>query len=173
MTAEAPPVSPILLGTTPQQPLEVLEVALSLARRSGTFLVCAQVDPMAYVVEEHPDGSVESRPVDPDRADWNSASFDHDLTVRIQTAARAAGVQVTFRSLAGDVGAALARLAEVVGAEMIVVGSREGGVRASMHDFFNGSVAAHLTHRQSRPVVVVPVNPTPVGTAAPWEEPAP
>lgn len=82
-------------------------------------------------------------------------------------------MQVTFRSLAGDVGAALARLAEVLGAEMIVVGSRAGGVRASMHDFFRGSVAAHLTHRQSRPVVVVPVNPTPVGTAAPWEEPAP
>ena len=82
MTAEAPPEPPILLGTTPQQPLEVLEVALSVARRSGTFLVCAQVDPMAYVVEEHPDGSVESRPVDPDRADWNSASRPIELAVR-------------------------------------------------------------------------------------------
>ncbi|SDU88002.1 Universal stress protein family protein [Microlunatus sagamiharensis] len=170
MTTETPPVSPILLGTTSQQPPEVLEVALSLARRAGTVLVCAQVDPMASVVEEHPDGSVESRPIDPDRADWDSATFDPDLAVRIQAAAREAGVEVTFRSLAGDVGAALGRLAEVVGAEMIVVGSREGGVRASMHDFFSGSLAAHLSHHQSRPVVVVPIGPTATGGAAPRKD---
>lgn len=170
MTAETPLVSPILLGITPQQPPGVLEVALSLARRAGAVLVCAQVDPMVYVVEEHPDGSVESRPIDPDRADWNSPTFDPVLAGRIQTAAREAGIEVTFRSLAGDVGAALGRLAEVVGADMIVVGSSRGGVRASMHDFFSGSVAAHLTHHQSRPVVVVPIGPTATGAAAPRKD---
>ena len=41
--------------------------------------------------------------------------------------ARDAGVQVEFRELAGDIGHALARLAEVLDAEMIVVGSRRGG----------------------------------------------
>lgn len=109
-------------------------------------------------------------PSTPDRADWDSATFDPDLAVRIQAAAREAGVEVTFRSLAGDVGAALGRLAEVVGAEMIVVGSREGGVRASMHDFFSGSLAAHLSHHQSRPVVVVPIGPTATGGAAPRKD---
>jgi nucleotide-binding universal stress UspA family protein len=40
---------------------------------------------------------------------------------------------------------------------MIIVGSRRGGLRSTMHDFFGGSVAAHLAHRQPRPVVVVPL----------------
>jgi nucleotide-binding universal stress UspA family protein len=40
---------------------------------------------------------------------------------------------------------------------MIIVGSRRGGLRSTMHEFFGGSVAAHLAHRQPRPVVVVPL----------------
>ena len=32
-----------------------------------------------------------------------------------------------------------------------------------MHEFFGGSVAAHLAHRQSRPVVIIPLSPVPHG----------
>ena len=52
---------------------------------------------------------------------------------------------------------------------MIIVGSRRGGLRVSMHEFFGGSVAAHLAHRQSRPVVVIPLSPVPAGGRLPWE----
>ena len=37
------------------------------------------------------------------------------------------------------------------------VGSRRGGLRSSMHEVLGGSVAAHLSHRQPRPVVVIPL----------------
>ena len=81
-----------------------------------------------------------------------------------------AGVPVEFRELAGGIGHAMARLAEVLDAEMIVVGSRRGGgMRTSMHEFFGGSVAVHLAHRQPRPLVVIPLSPKPQGRL-PWDQ---
>jgi nucleotide-binding universal stress UspA family protein len=147
----------IVVGVTPQQPVAVLREAVRLARQFKAVLVCANVEAGSYVVAEHPDGSVESRPIDPDQPDWNTAVFNGGLAHRIHEVADQQGVRVEFRELAGDVAHALGRLAEVLDAEMIIVGSRRGGLRSTMHDFFGGSVAAHLAHRQPRPVVVVPL----------------
>ena len=159
----------VVAGVTPQQPPIVVEWAARFARQFDAVLVCAHVQADHYVVKEHPDGSVESRPIDPDLADWDTAVFDSGLATRIRDQARDAGVQVEFRELAGGIGHALARLAEVLNADMIVVGSRRGGgMRTSMHEFFSGSVAVHLAHRQPRPLVVIPVSPKPQGRL-PWE----
>ena len=146
-----------MVGVTPQQPVAVLREAVRLARQFKAVLVCANVEAGSYVVAEHPDGSVESRPIDPDQPDWNTAVFNGGLAHRIREVADKEGVRVEFRELAGDIAHALGRLAEVLDAEMIIVGSRRGGLRSTMHDFFGGSVAAHLAHRQPRPVVVVPL----------------
>jgi nucleotide-binding universal stress UspA family protein len=146
-----------VVGVTPQQPVAVLREAVRLARQFKAVLVCANVEAGSYVVAEHPDGSVESRPIDPDQPDWNTAVFNGGLAHRIHEVADQEGVRVEFRELAGDIAHALGRLAEVLDAEMIIVGSRRGGLRSTMHDFFGGSVAAHLAHRQTRPVVVVPL----------------
>jgi nucleotide-binding universal stress UspA family protein len=146
-----------VVGVTPQQPVAVLREAVRLARQFKAVLVCANVEAGSYVVAEHPDGSVESRPIDPDQPDWNTAVFNGGLAHRIHEVADQEGVRVEFRELAGDIAHALGRLAEVLDAEMIIVGSRRGGLRSTMHDFFGGSVAAHLAHRQPRPVVVVPL----------------
>jgi nucleotide-binding universal stress UspA family protein len=148
----------IVVGVTPKQPLAVLRHAARFARQFEAVLVCANVEAGSYVVAEHPDGSVESRPIDPDQPDWNTAVFDGDLAHRIRSVADQEGVRVEFRELAGDIAHALGHLAAVLDAEMIIVGSRRGGLRSSMHDFLGGSVAAHLAHRQPRPVVVVPVH---------------
>ena len=147
----------IVVGVTPHQPVAVLREAVRLARQFKAVLVCANVEAGSYVVAEHPDGSVESRPIDPDQPDWNTAVFNGGLAHRIREVADKEGVRVEFRELAGDIAHALGRLAEVLDAEMIIVGSRRGGLRSTMHDFFGGSVAAHLAHRQPRPVVVVPL----------------
>ena len=147
----------IVVGVTPQQPVAVLREAVRLARQFKAVLVCANVEAGSYIVAEHPDGSVESRPIDPDQPDWNAAVFNGGLAHRIREVADKEGVRVEFRELAGDIAHALGRLAEVLDAEMIIVGSRRGGLRSTMHDFFGGSVAAHLAHRQPRPVVVVPL----------------
>jgi nucleotide-binding universal stress UspA family protein len=146
-----------VVGVTPQQPVAVLRESVRLAHQFKAVLVCANVEAGSYVVAEHPDGSVESRPIDPDQPDWNAAVFNGGLAHRIREVADKEGVRVEFRELAGDIAHALGRLAEVLDAEMIVVGSRRGGLGSSMHEFFGGSVAAHLAHRQPRPVVVVPL----------------
>jgi nucleotide-binding universal stress UspA family protein len=147
----------IVVGVTPKQPLTVLRQAARFARRFPAVLVCANVEAGSYVVSEHSDGSVESRPIDPDQPDWNTAIFDGGLADQIRALAQEESIRVEFRELAGDIAHALGRLAEILDAEMIIVGSRGGGLRSSMHEFFGGSVAAHLAHRQPRPVVVVPV----------------
>lgn len=158
----------IVVGVTEHQPPGVVEQAARFARCFDASLVCAHVEAGNYVVRENPDGSVESRPIDPDLPEWDNAAFNAELASRIQAVARASGVAVEFRELAGDIGHALARLAEVLSAEMIIVGSRRGGRRTSMHDFFSGSVAVHLAHRQPRPLVVIPLDPKPQGRL-PWE----
>lgn len=158
----------IVVGVTPHQPDKVVRQAARFARAFDASLVCAHVDPGAYVVEEKPDGSVDARPVDPDAVDWTGPVFDAQLAERIESWAREESVAVEFRELAGDIAHALGRLADVLGAEVIVVGSRRGGLRSSMHEFFGGSVAVHLAHRQSRPLVVVPLSPASEGPL-PWE----
>ena len=147
----------IVVGVTPRQPLIVMRQAVRFARQFNAMLVCANVEAGSYVVAEHPNGSVESRPIDPDQPDWNTAIFDGSLAGRIRDIADKEGVGVEFRELAGDIAHALGRLAEVVNAEMIIVGSRRGGLRSTMHEVFGGSVAAHLAHRQPRPVVLIPL----------------
>jgi len=160
----------VVVGVTPRQPSAVVRQAARFARQFDAVLVCANVDAASYMVVEHPDGSVESRPVDPDQPAWESAVFDRGLGDRIRALASEAEVRVEFRELAGDIGHALGRLAEIVNAEMIVVGSRRGGLRSSMHEFFGGSVAVHLAHRQPRPVLVIPLSPAPNTSTMPWEE---
>lgn len=147
----------IVVGVTPKQPSIVLRQAVGFAREFNARLVCANVEAGNYVVAEHPNGSVESRPIDPDQPDWNTAIFDGSLAARIRAIADKEGVRVEFRELAGDIAHALGRLAEVLNAEMIIVGSRRGGLRSTMHEVFGGSVAAHLAHRQPRPVVIIPL----------------
>ena len=64
----------------------------------------------AYVAAEHPDGSAESRPIDPDLPEWDTAVFDRGLADRIKKLAGEEQVLVELRELAGDIGHALGRL---------------------------------------------------------------
>jgi nucleotide-binding universal stress UspA family protein len=160
----------IVLGVTPRQPLTVVSHAVRFAQRFDAVLVCANVDPGSYVVTEHPNGSIEYLPVDPDAPEELSGPFDGELANRIRTVAGHGGVQVEFRRLAGEIAHALGRLADVLQAEMIVVGSRHRGVWSGLQEFLGGSVAAHLAHRQHRPVVVIPVAPVSAGDRLPWDE---
>ena len=158
----------VLVAVTPRQPDVVLRTALRLATALGAELVCAHVDQSAYVVAEHPDGTVETRPIDPDVQEWTETQFDPELAFRLQRVATASGVTLRTVELAGEVARAIGRLADQVNAELVVVGSRSG-VRAGIRDYLGGSVAVHLAHRQHRPVVVVPLAARAEGPL-PWEE---
>jgi nucleotide-binding universal stress UspA family protein len=160
----------ILVGVTYGQSDVVLRHAARFARIFDAALVCAHVDPGRYVVEELPDGSVASLPLDPDLPELKDTDFDQGLVAQVRAAVADDSVDLSFRELAGDVGYALTRLADILDVEMIIVGSRRGGVRAGLKQFLTGSVAAHLAHRQPRPVVVIPVAPVAEGKPLPWEE---
>lgn len=162
------PSSPrILVGVNHGQSDVVLQHAVRLARAFDAELVCAHVDVGRYVVEERPDGGVVSRPLDPDLPELSDSDFDPALAEHVR--GLVAPLDVTFRELAGDRAYALTRLADICGAEMIVVGTRRRGVRSTLKEFFGGSVAAQLAHSQPRPVVVVPVAPVGPDAPLPWE----
>ena len=160
----------ILVGVTYGQADAVLRHAARFARTFDAALVCAHVDPGRYVVEELPDGSVASLPLDPDLPELKDTDFDQGLIAQVRAAVADDSIDLSFRELAGDVAYALTRLAGILDVEMIIVGSRRGGVRAGLKQFLTGSVAAHLAHRQPRPVVVIPVAPVAEDKPLPWEE---
>ena len=67
------------------------------------------------------------------------------------------GVDWTVVQLVGDPALALRHLADRAEVRLIVVGTRRRGFGESVREFLTGSVAARLAHRQSRPILVVPL----------------
>lgn len=161
--------SVILVAVVPGQPDAVLHEACALAAGLGCQLVCAYVDLGRYPVMEHPDGTVDSLPFDPDLAELGEETFDPQLAEHVRAVLARSTVPYTLRALAGDPARALGHLANTVNARLIVVGTHRPGIRRGMREFFDGSVAVHLAHRQHRPVVVVPLSPVGDDHALPWE----
>jgi nucleotide-binding universal stress UspA family protein len=159
----------ILVGVMPRQLSHVLTRAAEFALRFDAMLVCARVDPSRYVVERFKDGRFSSMPIDPDVADLRIETFDEALRDRIASILEPTGIRWSVQPLVGDPSHELAALADRVDALMIVVGTRAPGFRGSLQEFFNGSVAVHLAHRQHRPLVVVPNPDTRTNAPLPWE----
>lgn len=167
-TPDRPITSCVLVGVTRGQRESVIATAAKLAELFDVPLVCAHVDQGRYETRLNPDGTMESEPIDPDIIEEPATAFDRQWRDRI-TSIVPDGIEVIFRDLAGEIAHALAEEADKLGAEMIVVGTRTGGLGTSVQEFFRGSAAVHLAHRQWRPVVVVPVSPTHPDHPLPWE----
>jgi len=163
------PAAVIVVAVERGQSDAVLVQASALAADLGCELVCAHVDPGRYPVEEHLDGTVVSLPFDPDLPDMGEDEFDQKLADHIAGVLGQRKVPYTLRVLAGDPARALGHLAEAMNARLIVVGTHHPGLRRGVRDFFNGSVAVHLAHRQHRPIVVVPLAPVGDDAQLPWE----
>lgn len=156
MSQNPNPPRPVIVGVAPGQPPRVVEQAADFALRFGAELVCAFVDQARLPLPAGTDGSEHSAPIDPDPADDAEEAFDAELASELELILRDSGVTWRTLVLAGEVSAALGRLAERLDAAMIVVGTHEHSVGGSIQEFFNRSVATHLAHRQGRPVVVIP-----------------
>jgi len=159
----------VVAGVVPNSGEAVGATAADLAARFGTGLLCVTVEPDRLAFAEGIDGTVLSYPLDPDDYD-ETLAFDPDLEARLRSTASARGVELRTAVVAGEPARCLSQLAEQVDAPLIVVGSREAGLRGSVREFFAGSVALHLSHRQRRPVVVVPLAPVPRSQTLPWED---
>lgn len=157
----------IVVGVIAGQPAAVVATAATFAEHFNAELVCVFVDGARYPIDRRPDGSVVSLSINPDLADEVVEVFSPSMRAAVAAVLEDRDVSWSVRALAGGPAQELARVADELDAAMIVLGTHEAGARGSVHEFFNGSVAAQLAHRQHRPVVVVPLDP--VGDAElPW-----
>lgn len=160
---------PLVVGVLPDQPALVALTAVNLARATGApALYFAYVDQSRYAHEEFPDGTVRHLSIDPDIDDEVWPEREQQLTRLVASWMDGQDIPWHFRYLAGRVDRALTHLARAVDAAAFVVGPH---VRRHhrITDFINGSTAMHLSHRQHRPVVVVPVEVVDWEGRAPWE----
>lgn len=145
----------VLVGAVPGIPSRVVREAGRYAKLLRAPLVVVHVDVTRFVTYEDPDGYVHSAPID-----INIAAGENDLAiVRAEAAKILDGHDVAWsvKQLVGDPAMAMKHLAEQVDARLLVVGTRKRGIGESIREFFTGSVAARLAHRQRRPILVVPL----------------
>ena len=149
---------PVLVGVVPDQDPLVIRtaVAITSALRAPS-LHLAYADPGRYPVAEHSDGTVRHASFDPDADDDGWRDLEALLAEQVGRVV-ADEVPWRFTYLAGRPDRALTHLARAVDASVIVVGTRPPGSSARIKEFVEGSVAAHLTHHQHRPVLTVPLS---------------
>ncbi len=145
----------VVAAVVPEQSPRVLKEAARYARLLGTRLVVVNVDVTRFETYEDPDGYVHSAPID---LHVNPGGDDLEV-VRAEATAVLEGrdVEWTLEQLVGDPALAIKHLADRIDAKLIVVGTRKRGLGESIREFFTGSVAARLAHRQHRPILVVPL----------------
>jgi nucleotide-binding universal stress UspA family protein len=158
----------IVVGVVKQQPSSLLEQAAFFAKQFDADLVCAYVDSGRYLEQEKADGTVISLSFDPDLVDRREEKLDPELQAQLTEVLDRHDVVWSSRALAGDAARALSHLAEQVDAAFIIVGTRQAGIRRSMHEFFDGSVGARLAHLQRRPVLIIPLSPVSQEADLPW-----
>lgn len=159
----------LIVGVVREQPDDVVRQAIRFAELLGASLVLATVDPTRYTTGRNPDGSVSAFAIDPDSDEPITEEFDSEFAEHLRHLLEPTDVTWSLRALAGDPAHELARLAHELDALAIVVGTRKRGLRTTAHEFFNGSVAVHLAHRQHHPVIVIPLDPVAHGERLPWE----
>ncbi|WES63757.1 universal stress protein [Microbacter sp. GSS18] len=156
----------VVAAVVPGQSPRVLKEAMHYARLLDAPLLVVHVDVTRFVTYEDPDGYVHSAPID-----VNIASGESDLEEVRQSAddvLAGSGLTWSIRQLVGDPALALKHLGDKIDARIFVVGTRKHGFGESLREFFTGSVAARLSHRQHRPVLVIPLGEPVPDDEDPW-----
>ena len=142
----------VVVGVDHKHP-DLARRAASLVQSLGGSLielVCVWVDETAVS-----DSRGFTVSVDPDIA-VSSDAYGADVLAGLNRAMADVGLPWSALRGAGDPAAELGRVADEVGAAMIVVGSRRPGLRGWTTNLVGGTVAGRLIHNQQRPVVVLP-----------------
>lgn len=161
----------VLVGVIPGQSTRVLKEAKRYATLLRSPLIVVHVDVTRFVTYEDPDGYVHSAPID---IDVDSGVEDlRQITATAQEVLGGSELTWSVRQLVGDPAMAMKHLAEQVDARLLVVGTRRRGFGESIREFFTGSVAARLAHRQHRPLLVVPLGEPVPDDEEIWPESAP
>ena len=145
----------VIVGLQPDQSQHVLDEAIRYAKLLSAPLVVVHVDVTRFVTYEDPDGYVHSAPID---INFEAGAAEFEAVQPSASAVLAeSGLTWTARQLVGDPALAIKQLANKLDAQLIVVATRKRGIGESIREFFTGSVAARLAHRQHRSVLVVPL----------------
>jgi nucleotide-binding universal stress UspA family protein len=158
----------VVAGVLPEQPLWVLQVAGEYARAFGASLVCVAVRSSQHPMQGFADGSLIAAPIEPTMS-LDGPAFSAEWLGEVSGLLDPLGVPWSVREAVGEPSTELVEVADEVNALMIVVGTRHQRLRGTLHHFLAGSVALRLAHRQYRPVIVVPVEPSVAGERLPWE----
>lgn len=153
----------ILVGVSGERSRHVIATAAWYAERFDAELTFAAVDADPFTMGETPTGYLVTI-ADLSGADRPEREFPATLARMIDETLAPHEIPWHPRVAAGSPSRELSVLAEEIDALMIVVGTREG-LRGAVREAVNGSVAAALSHRQHRPVVVVPLDPVTEGGA--------
>ena len=147
------PVALVVGHDTQQASAAALATAINLAQRLGAHL---------HVVHSV---TLDDYGIDPDTEAFEGER-DRRLAIERKVIAAAladTGVAWTYHEERGDPADRLAKLAESVDADLIVVGATKPGV---LHHLLSGeSVPKRLVKVQHRPVVIVPPRPGPTARA--------
>ncbi|GLJ80469.1 universal stress protein [Microbacterium imperiale] len=163
------PSTPVIVGVIPGQSPRVVIEAARYAGMLGVGLVIVHVDVTRFVTYEDPDGYVHTAPIDLGAV--SSAAQLEQIRAAAAEALAASTVEWVVHQLVGDPALAIKHLAERVDAKLLVVGTRRRGIGESIREFFTGSVAARLAHRQQRPILVVPQGQQVADDEDLWPEP--
>lgn len=146
----------IVVGIIPQQNDAVIERAEKLAGLLEGDIVFVYADTSGYTGD-----GPHAAALDPDIIDERSRRGrpDEELEARLGRVMGESNVAWRYLHVEGGAGQALARIAQDVDAEFIVIGDREPGPKALMREVVGGRVAALLVRSQLRPVVIVPQHP--------------
>lgn len=148
----------LLVGVEPGQSPSVLEAVIGLAAPTDTKIMCVYVDSGRFVTERLPTGEIIADTTF-DGAEQIPQDFPPELAAQLTASFEGHNVRWEARSVAGDPAKALARVAEQLDAQLIAIGTRRPGMRSRMEELMDGSIAVALSHKQSRPVLVVPQSP--------------
>lgn len=162
------PHGAVIAGVVPGQSPRVLTEAARFARLFSAPLAVIHVDVTRFVTFEDPDAIVPAVPLELESGAGNPGWEQ----VRAAAASTLDGTDIPWsvHQLVGDPAMAIGRLAERIDAKLIVVGTRGRGFGESIREFFMGSVAARLSHRQRRSILVVPLGePVPDDQEIVWE----
>lgn len=144
----------VIVGLVPRQHPRTLQEAARYAALFEVPLVVAVVDVARYTGMEDPTGLMAGAAIDLALTANDTGAEEIEQTCADQLVG--AGVQWTMRRMAGDPATAIGELAKNIRASLIVVGTRRPGIGETLREWFNGSVAARLTHKQAVSVLVVP-----------------
>lgn len=144
-----------MLGVGWGFPEHLVRTAADLATALGQHLVCAFVDPASYLTEWEPEDARTAHSLDPAVNEEAEFPSEH-LQQRLAALLGQPGESWSFRVLNGDVARALARLADSIGAPLVIVGAGRSGALAWIDRQLEGPVAGALINHGARPVLIIP-----------------